>query len=74
MAFGNNWNENNQEEQTAEQFADYVEAVPVISPTKTPNQLRNHTRFLLEHTEGAIDYMMKNFQENLIFLRDAKTK
>lgn len=48
--FGNNWNEGNQEKkQLAEQLADYVEAVS-HQPYQSPSQLKNHTRFILEHT------------------------
>ncbi|MBF8807995.1 MAG: DUF1273 domain-containing protein [Enterococcus lacertideformus] len=52
--FGNNWNEKNQEEKRlAEQLSDYVEAVSHQS-YQSPSQLRNHTRFLLEHTDGCL--------------------
>ncbi|HFD6952464.1 TPA: SLOG family protein, partial [Enterococcus faecium] len=52
--FGNNWNEGNQEKkQLAEQLADYVEAVS-HQPYQSPSQLKNHTRFILEHTVGCL--------------------
>ncbi|HHX8906271.1 TPA: SLOG family protein, partial [Enterococcus faecium] len=52
--FGNNWNEGNQEKkQLAEQLADYVEAVS-HQPYQSPSQLKNHTRFILDHTVGCL--------------------
>lgn len=52
--FGNNWNEGNQEKKKlAEQLADYVEAVS-HQPYQSPSQLKNHTRFILEHTVGCL--------------------
>ncbi|WP_165006670.1 MULTISPECIES: DUF1273 domain-containing protein [unclassified Enterococcus] len=52
--FGSGWNENNQEKKRlAEQVADYVESVS-HQPYRSPGQLRNHTHFLLEHTEGCL--------------------
>ncbi len=39
--------------QLAEQLADYVEAVS-HQPYQSPSQLKNHTRFILEHTVGCL--------------------
>lgn len=52
--FGENWNEQNQLKLSEmKQQADFVEAVS-HQPYHTPAQLKNHTRFLLEHTDGAL--------------------
>ncbi|WEG72635.1 DUF1273 domain-containing protein [Vagococcus intermedius] len=52
--FGNSWNEKNQ---TAlfemKQQADYVNTVS-HQPYNTPQQLKNHTQFLLSHTDGSL--------------------
>lgn len=52
--FGNNWNEKNQ---TAlfelKQQVDYVNTVS-HQPYNTPQQLKNHTQFLLSHTDGSL--------------------
>lgn len=73
MAFGSNWNENNQEKKRlAEQLSDYVEAVS-HQPYQLPNQLRNHTRFLLEHTDGCLLIYDEEFPgKTQYFLRDAE--
>lgn len=73
MAFGSNWNENNQEKKRlAEQLSDYVEAVSHQS-YQSPSQLRNHTRFLLEHTDGCLLIYDEEFPgKTQYFLRDAE--
>ncbi len=73
MAFGSNWNENNQEKKRlAEQLSDYVEAVS-HQPYQSPSQLRNHTRFLLEHTDGCLLIYDEEFPgKTQYFLRDAE--
>ena len=73
MAFGSNWNENNQEKKRlAEQLSDYVEAVS-HQPYQSPNQLRNHPRFLLEHTDGCLLIYDEEFPgKTQYFLRDAE--
>lgn len=71
--FGENWNEMNQQAlQTAKSFADYVNATS-HKPYQDPSQLRNHTAFLLEHTEGALVLYDDEFPgKPNYFLRDAK--
>ena len=52
--FGENWNENNQQLlEDLKTQANYVNATS-HAPYKDPSQLRNHSRFLLEHSGGAI--------------------
>lgn len=52
--FGENWNESNQLKlNEMEQQADFVESVS-HQAYHSPAQLKNHTRFLLEHTQGAL--------------------
>ncbi|SKA11359.1 Uncharacterized SPBc2 prophage-derived protein YoqJ [Pilibacter termitis] len=52
--FGSNWNEQNQMKlQTLKSKADYVNATS-HKPYETPAQLRSHTQFLLQHTQGAL--------------------
>ncbi|WP_430618081.1 DUF1273 domain-containing protein [Enterococcus sp. DIV1054d] len=71
--FGSNWNETNQENKMlAEQVADYVESVSHL-PYKNPNQLKNHTQFLLTHTDGTLlIYDPEYIGKTDYFLRDAK--
>lgn len=73
MAFGSNWNENNQEKKRlAEQLSDYVEAVS-HQRYQSPSQLRNHTRFLLEHTDGCLLIYDEEFPgKTQYFLKDAE--
>lgn len=70
--FGGQWNENNQlllEQMT--QAADYVNTTSK-QPYKTPNQLRAHTQFLLEHTDGCLLIYDPEFEgKTKYFLRDA---
>lgn len=52
--FGNNWNENNQQKLlTMKNTADYENATS-HQPYKNPGQLKNHTRFILEKTQGCL--------------------
>ncbi|WP_071131234.1 DUF1273 domain-containing protein [Enterococcus timonensis] len=52
--FGSQWKENNQEKKIAvEAQADFVDSVS-HAPYQNPGQLKNHTQFLLQHTDGAI--------------------
>ena len=71
--FGNNWNEGNQEKkQLAEQLADYVEAVS-HQPYQSPSQLKNHTRFILEHTVGCLLIYDEEFSgKTKYFFEDAQ--
>ncbi|MCO5509304.1 DUF1273 domain-containing protein [Enterococcus hirae] len=72
--FGNNWNENNQEKlRMTEQLADYVEAVS-HQAYQSPSQLRNHTRFLLDHTDGCLLIYDPEFPgKTQYFLKEAQT-
>ncbi|EMF0051175.1 DUF1273 domain-containing protein [Enterococcus hirae] len=72
--FGNNWNENNQEKlRMAEQLSDYVEAVS-HQAYQSPSQLRNHTRFLLDHTDGCLLIYDPEFPgKTQYFLKEAQT-
>ena len=72
--FGNNWNENNQEKlRMEEQLADYVEAVS-HQAYQSPSQLRNHTRFLLDHTDGCLLIYDTEFPgKTQYFLKEAQT-
>ncbi|MGX6961282.1 DUF1273 domain-containing protein [Vagococcus xieshaowenii] len=52
--FSGNWNEANQLKfSEVEQWADYVNSVS-FEPYKHPSQLKNHTRFILDHTDGSL--------------------
>ena len=72
--FGNNWNENNQEKlRMTEQLADYVEAVS-HQAYQSPSQLGNHTRFLLDHTDGCLPIYDPEFPgKTQYFLKEAQT-
>lgn len=65
--FGSQWNETNKMKlQTVKQLADYVDATS-HQPYKAPDQLRNHTQFLLEHTGGTLMIYDKEFPGKLEF-------
>lgn len=52
--FGSNWNEQNKEQQKKiENLADYCNSVS-HQPYYSPIQYQNHTKFLLEHTDGCL--------------------
>ena len=52
--FSNNWNEANQLKFTQmTHVADYQNSVS-HEPYKHPSQLKNHTQFILNHTDGAL--------------------
>lgn len=73
QGFGENWNEANQQMlQRVQMSADYVNATS-HQPYKEPSQLRNHTQFLLEHTDGALLLYDEEFPgKTSFFLKDAK--
>lgn len=52
--FGSQWNDRNQlillDYKEKADFIDYVSK----KPYESPSQLKNHTQFLLQHTEGAV--------------------
>ncbi|MDT2806327.1 DUF1273 domain-containing protein [Vagococcus lutrae] len=52
--FGSQWNETNQFAlTTAKNKVDFVDSVS-HQPYTSPSQLKNHTQFLLTHTDGAL--------------------
>jgi Uncharacterized protein conserved in bacteria len=71
--FGDQWNEKNKQLLTDIKIrANYVNATS-HAPYQNPSQLKNHTRFLLEHSGGAIliydeeypgktDYLLKDIR------------
>lgn len=71
--FGANWNEKNQLKLSEmKQQADYVNAVS-HQPYQNPQQLRNHTQFLLQHTDGSLLLYDEEFPgKTSFFLKDAK--
>ncbi|WP_312499766.1 DUF1273 domain-containing protein [Enterococcus sp.] len=71
--FGENWNETNREAlQTVKAFTDYVDATS-HKPYQDPSQLRNHTAFLLQHTDGALLLYDEEFPgKTSYFLKDAQ--
>lgn len=71
--FGSQWNEKNQEKLSLiKSQADYVDAVS-HEAYKNPSQLKNHTRFLLEHSGGVIMVYDEEFPgKNQYFLKEAQ--
>jgi uncharacterized phage-like protein YoqJ len=71
--FGQNWNETNQEKKRlAQQLSDYVESVS-HQTYQSPSQLKNHTQFLLEHTDGCLLIYDTEFPgKTQYFLNDAQ--
>ncbi|MDH6365154.1 putative phage-like protein YoqJ [Enterococcus sp. PF1-24] len=71
--FGNQWKENNQEKLTKiKQQADYVNSTSNQS-YQSPQQLRNHSRFLLEHSGGVLlVYDEESPGKTSFFLKEAK--
>ncbi|MEY8444704.1 DUF1273 domain-containing protein [Enterococcus ratti] len=72
--FGHNWKESNQEKKRlSQQIADYVDAVS-HEGYHSPDQFKNHTCFLLEHTQGCLLIYDPEFPgKTQYFLRDAQT-
>ncbi|MFV0560549.1 MAG: DUF1273 domain-containing protein [Enterococcus sp.] len=70
--FGAQWNEQNLAKKAlAEQVADYCASVSK-HPYQTPQQLKNHTNFLLEHTDGALLIYDEEYEgKPTFFFRDA---
>ena len=73
LEYGNQWKENNQALlQKLKTQADFVEATS-HKPYENPSQLRNHTRFLLEHSGGALLVYDEEFPgKTQYFLKDAE--
>ncbi|MGM9903968.1 hypothetical protein A5844_000158 [Enterococcus sp. 10A9_DIV0425] len=71
--FGSGWNEGNKEKKSLiEQLADYVESVS-HQPYQSPAQLKNHTNFILQHTNGSLLIYDPEFPGKAdYFLRDAQ--
>lgn len=54
LEFGSQWKEANQEKKSqVESFADFIDAVS-HKPYESYLQLKNHTTFILQHTNGAL--------------------
>lgn len=71
--FGSQWNENNQlilmDYKEKADFIDYVSH----SPYQNPSQLRNHTQFMLQHTEGSmLIYENEHEGKTKFFLSEAE--
>ncbi len=72
--FGEQWNEANQEKLVhLKQEADYVEAVS-HKPYQNPQQLQNHTNFLLQHSDGILAVFDPEFPGKPKYLLDAAEK
>lgn len=73
LEFGNQWKENNQALlQGVKTGVDFVEATS-HKPYENPQQLRNHTHFLLEHTGGVLMVYDEEFPgKSQYFLKDAE--
>ncbi|KAF1296037.1 hypothetical protein BAU15_12185 [Enterococcus sp. JM4C] len=72
--FGSQWNETNQAKlQMVKQLADYVNSTS-HQPYKAPDQLRNHTSFLLEHSNGTLMVYDKEFPGKPKFFVEAAEK
>ncbi|BCA85774.1 UPF0398 protein [Enterococcus saigonensis] len=72
--FGKQWNEGNQEKLVfLRQEADYVEAVS-HKPYHSPQQLQNHTKFLLQHTDGVLAVFDPEFPGKPKYLLDDAQK
>lgn len=71
--YGSNWNEQNQQELTGLKLqANYVDSVS-HQPYENPQQLRNHTQFILTHTEGALLLYDREYEgKTKFFVRDAE--
>lgn len=71
--FGEQWNEKNQMKlNEIKGFADFVDSTS-HQEYQSPQQLKNHTRFLLEHSGGAILIYDEEYPgKAAFFLRDAK--
>lgn len=70
--FGSNWNETNQQSLSImKNSADYVNATS-HAPYQNPSQLKNHTQFMLTHTEGCLLLYDQEFEgKTQYFFRDA---
>ncbi|WP_246616562.1 DUF1273 domain-containing protein [Vagococcus lutrae] len=65
--FGSQWNETNQLAlSTAKSKADFVDSVS-HQPYHSPSQLKNHTQFLITHTDGALFVYDPEFEGKLSY-------
>ncbi|WP_302372217.1 DUF1273 domain-containing protein [Enterococcus asini] len=73
LEYGNQWKENNQALlQKLKTQADFLESTS-HKPYENPAQLRNHTRFLLEHSGGVLMVYDEEFPgKTQYFLKDAQ--
>jgi uncharacterized phage-like protein YoqJ len=73
--YGSQWNEANRLLlQNIKLKADYVNSTSA-KPYENPSQLRSHTQFLLEHTQGAFFIYDEEFSgKTKWFFKDAKQK
>jgi len=71
--FGSQWNEKNKEIlYKLKEKSDYVNATS-HKPYESPGQLRSHTRFLLEHTQGTLVVYDEEFEgKPMWFYKEAK--
>lgn len=71
--YGSNWNEANQLALSNLKLgAAYVDSTS-HQPYENPQQLKNHTQFMLTHTEGALLLYDREFEgKPMFFLRDAE--
>ncbi|MGC6767979.1 SLOG family protein [Enterococcus sp. LJL128] len=67
MGFGENWNEKNKELlEKIEANADYVDYVS-RQPYQSPAQLKSHTAFILDHTQGCLLIYDKEYPGKTLF-------
>ncbi|WP_303753997.1 DUF1273 domain-containing protein [Enterococcus sp. S86.2] len=72
--FGEQWNEGNKEKLLRlKKEADYVESVS-HKPYQSPQQLQNHTNFLLQHSDGVLAVFDPEFPGKPKYLLDSATK
>nr|WP_245249743.1 DUF1273 domain-containing protein [Vagococcus allomyrinae] len=71
--FGSNWNETNQQAMTEMKLhADYVNATS-HAPYQNPSQLKNHTQFMLTHSDGCLLLYDREYEgKTMFFLREAE--
>ncbi|MBE9388045.1 DUF1273 domain-containing protein [Vagococcus salmoninarum] len=71
--FGANWNESNQQSLISmKTLADYVNATSHM-PYSNPSQLKNHTQFILNHTDGCLLLYDEEFEgKTMFFLKDSR--
>ena len=74
LEFGSNWKDDKKLKMTElKELADYTESTS-HQPYKDPSQLKNHQKFMLEHTDGALLVYDKEFEGKTKFLYQAIQK